>query len=80
MMMTICSKFGTRGGSVAIGVTGGFDVAVEAAGVGIDVDEGTDEGVMAGVEGAHATSTIKNRAQKPKRVIRASLTACLIIY
>lgn len=66
-MMTICSKFGTRGTGVAVNVGEGVNVAV--GGIGVDVVEGVGEGVEDGAGGIQAASKTNRRAKTQKRFI-----------
>jgi hypothetical protein len=73
MMITMCSKFGTRACGAAFGV-GGVNVGETDAGVCVAVADGTGTGVVAKDCGElQATSKIKRRMQIPNRVIRVSM-------
>src|SRR5688500_9921800 len=77
MMMTICSKFGTRGFGVAVGVKvgTGVSVAVERTGAGVKVLEGTGAGVLVNEtgRGAQPTDKTRRRRQKLKRYMKISI-------
>jgi len=65
MIMTICSKFGTSGTGVAVGVGDGVRVAVGGTGVKVDVGEGLGDGVTVGA-GICVQATNKTRGRITK--------------
>jgi hypothetical protein len=77
MMMTICSKFGTRGAGVAAGVRAGTGVrvAVGRIGGGVKVDGAIGEGVECGGAGfgVQAASKTNRRNKNLEGCIRAFL-------
>jgi hypothetical protein len=73
MMMTIRSKFGTRGFGVEVRVGKGEDVAVGGIGVGVNVAVGTGVGVGGGMEGTQAANNTRRKMQNPARIMRFSL-------
>lgn len=76
MMMAICSKFGTRGIGVAVGVGEGVRVAV--GGTGVNVADGTGVGVTVGAGVCvHAANKIKRRTKKRGRFIRPPYKSAL---
>jgi hypothetical protein len=81
MIITICSKFGTRGFGVAVGVGEGVDVNVAAAGKSVEVcvTRGGVGDVSVGVP-KQASSTIITMIQKPKRFMKFMVMPLLVYY
>jgi hypothetical protein len=71
MMITICSKFGTRGCGVEVGVS----VGVGSTGTGVNVAEGLGKaGFVGGTEiGVQATDKTRRRIQMPERFMKISI-------
>jgi hypothetical protein len=77
MIMTICSKLGTRGLGVAVGVEEGTGVSVAVGRTAVEVNmvEGTDMGALVGTteEGVQAANKISRKIQKPERFMKISI-------
>jgi hypothetical protein len=77
MMVTICSKFGTREFGVAVSVEVGIAVSVTVGRIGteVNVEEGTGVGIFVGGtgRGVQATNKTKRRIQKPERFMKISI-------
>jgi hypothetical protein len=77
MMMTICSKFGTRGFGEVVGVEEGIGVSVvvgrTGAGVNVAEGKGAEVSVDGTGRGVQATNKTKRRIQRPERFMKISI-------